>query len=313
MRFVRPSKLSKRDLIGLISPASSVEEQSILEKGIRYFEKQGYRVELGKNVGKYHGYLAGNDDERLDDLHNMFKNKNVKAIFCIRGGYGASRLLDKVNYKLIKANPKILVGFSEITSLQSAILEKTGLITFAGPMLYPDFFEDVSSFTEEFFWRILTSNKKIGRLDFPENEKLPGMTKGNASGKIVGGNLSVLHSLIGTPYFPNLKDKILLLEDIKELPYRIDRMLNHFRLINAFKNLRGIILGRFVDCFEHDPMKKTLTLGEVMEDYLGKMKIPIIYAFPHGHISDKITVPIGLNIKMNATKGFVEFTESAVK
>ena len=313
MRFVRPSKLTKRDLIGLISPASSVEEQSILEKGIRYFEKQGYRVELGKNVGKYHGYLAGNDDERIDDLHNMFKNKNVKAIFCIRGGYGASRLLDKVNYKLIKANPKILVGFSEITSLQSAILEKTGLITFAGPMLYPDFFEDVSSFTEEFFWRILTSNKKIGRLDFPENEKLPGMTKGNASGKIVGGNLSVLHSLIGTSYFPNLKDKILLLEDIKELPYRIDRMLNHFRLINAFKNLRGIILGRFVDCFEHDPMKKTLTLGEVMEDYLGKMKIPIIYAFPHGHISDKITVPIGLNIKMNATKGFVEFTESAVK
>ncbi len=313
MRFIRPSKLSKGDLIGVISPATSPDDHTVIERGVKYIEKLGYQVEVGKNVGKYHGYLAGSDDERLEDLHYMFKNKNIKAVFCLRGGYGASRLLDKINYKIIKSNPKIFVGFSEITSLQSAFLEKTGLITFAGPMIYPDFSDDVSPFTEEFFWRIISSNKKIGRLEFPDNAKLPGMTKGNTSGKIVGGNLSVLNSLIGTAYFPNLKDKILLLEDIKELPYKIDRMLNHLRLTNAFKNLRGILLGRFVDCFEHDPMKKTLTLGEVMEDYLGKMKIPIIYAFPHGHITDKVTVPIGLNIKMNATKGFVEFSESAVK
>jgi muramoyltetrapeptide carboxypeptidase len=313
MRFIRPAKLSKNDLIGLISPASPPNEQTTVEKGVRYLEHLGYNVEVGKNVGKFHGYLAGSDDERIEDIHYMFKKKNIKAIFCVRGGYGASRLLNKIDFKIIKANPKIFVGYSEITALQSAILEKTGLITFAGPMIYPDFFDEVSPFTEEFFWKIITSNKKIGRLDIPENDKIIGMTKGTSSGKIVGGNLSVLNALIGTPYFPNLKDKILILEDIKELPYKIDRMLNHLQLSNSFKNLRGIILGRFVDCFEHDPMKKTLTLGEVMENYLSKMKIPIIYAFPHGHIKDKITVPIGLKVRMNATKGFVEFMESAVK
>jgi muramoyltetrapeptide carboxypeptidase len=313
MKFIRPQKLSKNDLIGLISPASPPDEQSVVERGVRYLEKLGYNVEVGKHVGKVHGYLAGNDEERVEDLHYMFRSKNVKAIICVRGGYGASRLLNKIDFKIIKANPKIFVGYSEITALQSAILEKTGLITFAGPMIYPDLFDEVSSFTEEFFWKVITSNKKIGRVEIPEQDKIIGMTKGSSSGKIVGGNLSVLNALIGTQFFPNLKDKILLLEDIKELPYKIDRMLNHFQISNSFKNLRGIILGRFVDCFEHDPMKKTLTLGEVMENYLSNMKIPIVYAFPHGHIKDKITIPIGLKIRMNATKGFVEFMESAVK
>jgi len=313
MRIIKPLRLLKGDTIGIISPASSPDEQSVIEKGVKYFEKLGYYVEVGKNVGKYHGYLAGSDEERLNDLHYMFSKKAIKAIVCIRGGYGACRLLDKINYKLIKSNPKIFVGYSEITALQSALLEKTGMITFAGPMIYPDLSDDVNPFAEEYFWRLITSNKKIGKLKLPENGKLPAITKGQAAGRIVGGNLSVLHSLIGTPYFPNLKSKILLLEDIKELPYRIDRMLNHLRLTNSFKNISGIILGRFVDCFEHDPMKKTLTLGEVIEDYFMNMKVPIIYAFPHGHITDKITVPIGLNVKMNATKGFVEFTESAVK
>lgn len=313
MRFIKPARLKNGDLIGLISPASSPEEQNAIERGVRYLRGIGYQVEVGKNAGKYHGYLAGTDEERLDDLHYMFKKKDVKAIICLRGGYGASRLIDKINYKLIKSNPKIFVGYSEITSLQVAMLQKTGLITFAGPMIYPDFYENISPFTEEFFWRILTSNKKIGRLKYPENQKLPAIVTGTTSGKIVGGNLSVLHALIGTPYFPNLKDKILLLEDIKELPYRIDRMMNTFRQTNVFKVIRGIILGRFVDCFEHDPVKKTLTLGEVMEDYLGKLKIPIVYSFPHGHIKDKLSVPIGLHVKLNASKGFIEYSESAVR
>jgi muramoyltetrapeptide carboxypeptidase len=313
MRLIKPERLIKGDVIGVISPASSPLDPVNLDSGVNYIEKLGYRVEVGKNVGKVNGYLAGSDEERADDLNSMFKNKNVKAIICLRGGYGAFRILDRINYKLIRNNPKIFVGFSEITALQTAILHKAGLITFAGPMVASDFANGVSSYTEELFWRLLTSNKKLGRLRYPDQSKLSGITKGSATGRILGGNLAVFNALIGSPYFPLLKDRILLLEDVAELPYKIDRMFNQLRMIKVFTKVKGIVLGRFVDCYEHDPMKKTLTLGEVMEDYLNELNIPVVYTFPHGHIKDKVTVPIGINIKMNATKGFIEYNEGAVK
>jgi muramoyltetrapeptide carboxypeptidase len=313
MRIIKPAKLKSGDVIGIIAPASAPVDPTKLENGIRYIEKNGYRVELGNNVSKINGYLAGTDQERADDLNAMFKNKNVKAIFCLRGGYGASRILDKINYKLIRSNPKILVGYSEITALQLAILQKSGLVTFAGPMVATDFGNGITPYTEDFFWRIISSNKKIGRLKYPDNEKLVSITKGGASGRIIGGNLSVLAALTGTEYFPDLKGRILMLEEVDELPYKVDRLLNQLRLLKVFKQIKGIILGRFVDCYEHDTSKRTLTLGEVMEDYMKDLKIPVLYTFPHGHIKDKVTVPFGINIKMNAAKGFVEYLEGAVK
>ena len=313
MRLIKPEKLKKGEVIGIISPASSPLDPSKLASGVKYLEKLGYRVEIGKNVGKVNGYLAGTDQERTDDLNSMFKNKNVKAIICVRGGYGAFRILDRINYKLIRNNPKIFVGFSEITAIQNAILHKVGLITFAGPMVASDFANGLSSYTEEMFWRVITSNKKLSRLKYPDQTRLSAITKGSTTGRILGGNLAVFNALIGSPYFPLLKDRILLLEDVAELPYKVDRMFNQLKMLKVFNKVKGIVLGRFVDCYEHDPMKKTLTLGEVMEDYLNDLKIPVVYTFPHGHIKDKLTVPIGLNIKMNATKGFIEYTESAVR
>ena len=313
MRIIKPAKLKTGDVIGIIAPASAPVDPTKLENGIRYIEKNGFRVELGKNISKIDGYLAGTDQERADDLNLMFKTKNVKAIFCLRGGYGASRILDKINYKLIRSNPKILVGYSEITALQLAILQKSGLVTFAGPMVATDFGNEITSYTEDFFWRIVSSNKKIGRLKYPDDDKLVSITKGGASGRIIGGNLSVFAALIGTEYFPDLKGRILMIEEVDELPYKVDRLLNQLRLLKVFKQIKGIILGRFVDCIEHDTSKRTLTLGEVMEDYMKDLKIPVLYTFPHGHIKDKVTVPFGINIKMNASKGFVEYLESAVK
>lgn len=313
MNYIKPKRLQKGDVIGIISPASAPEDDNLITKGIRYIERLGYRTELGKNVGKARGYLAGTDEERVDDIHQMFKDKNIKAIFCLRGGYGAFRLLDKINYKLIRNNPKIFVGFSEITSLQMAFLHKAKLITYAGPMVVPNFSKDINPFTEENFWRLITSNKKVGKLKFSDSEKLPNINPGNVTGQLVGGNLAVFVSLIGTQFLPNLKDKILLLEDVSEFPYKIDRMMNQLRLNQTFKNVKGIILGRFVDCIEHDMTKKTLTLSEVIEDYLRGIKVPTIYTFPHGHIEEFVTLPLGIKIKLNATKGFVEITESCVR
>ncbi|NWF89683.1 MAG: LD-carboxypeptidase [Ignavibacteriaceae bacterium] len=312
MRYTKPKRLNKGDLIGLISPASTPDDLSRINSGTKYLEKLGYKVLVGANVGKNHGYLAGTDEERLNDLHSMFKNKLVKAIMCVRGGYGSPRLLDGIDYKLIKRNPKIFVGYSDITALQMAFLQKANLVTFAGPMLAVDFHDEVSPFTEEFFWDMITSPKKNGRIENPNNEKLYCLKKGGAKGQIVGGNLALLVSLMGTQYFPDVRNKILFLEDTGEAPYRLDRLFNQLRIAGVFDKVKGIVLGAFTDCKESDSSKKTLTLGEVIEDYFTRIKKPVVYNFQHGHIKDNITVPYGIRAKLNATKGFIEFLEGAV-
>ena len=312
MRIIKPKKLKPGDVIGIISPASSPDDLTKINRGVEYLEKLGYRVEVGKNVGLQEGYLAGTDQQRLTDIHSMFSNKIIKAIFSIRGGYGSGRLLDKINYKLIRNNPKIFVGYSDICALQMAFYSKCGLITFAGPMVAVDFHDEVSKFTEEVFWRTITSNKKIGRLSNPRNEKFYTLNKGRTSGRIIGGNLSVMTSLIGTEYFPKIKDSILILEDINEAPYRVDRMFNQLRLGKIFKQIRGIILGHFVNCVESNPETKSFTLNEVVIEYFQNLKLPVVYNVRHGHIKENLTIPFGIRCNMNATKGFIEIPENAV-
>ncbi len=312
MKIVKPKKLSKGDVIGIISPSSSPEDLSTINKGVQYLENLGYSVDVGKNVGKFRGYLAGDDNDRLTDLHNMFKNKNVKAVICVRGGYGSGRLLNKIDYKLIKDNPKIFVGYSDVTALQMAFLKKTGLVTFAGPMIAVDFCDSISQYTEEMFWALITSNKKYGKINLPNEEKIFGLTKGNAKGKFIGGNLATFTSLIGSDYLPSIKNTIPIFEDVGELPYKLDRMFNQLSLNNFFKEINGLILGTFHDCNEHDPAKKTLTLGEVISDYLSQLYIPVVYNFKHGHLKDNITVPFGIDVKINASRNTVEITENAV-
>jgi len=314
MKIVKPKKLKKGDVIGIISPASSTSDFTRIEKGVKYLEKLGYRVEVGENVGKNHGYLAGTDEERLADLHSMFKNKNVKAIINVRGGYGSGRLLDKIDYSIIKQNPKIFVGYSDITALQMAFLNKTGLVTFAGPMLAVDFWKDeVNGFTEEFFWNMVTSSKKIGKIINPDNENFYTLTKGRGEGNLVGGNLALLVSLLGTSFAPNFKNSVIMLEEIGEEPYRIDRMLYQLKYAtNNFKEVEGIIIGRFVDCYIKDKESPSLSLNDVISDYFEKLKIPVFYNVKHGHIEQNLTIPWGLKTKLNTSRNFIEIVESDV-
>lgn len=312
MRIIKPKKLQNGDLIGVISPASTPDDLSNIQNGVNYLEKLGYQVAVGKNVGKKRGYLAGEDSERLEDFHAMFSNKEVKAVFSLRGGYGSTRLLDKINYNLIRQNPKIFVGYSDINALQLAILKMSGLVTFVGPMVATDFAGEIDKFAEEIFWDVLTTSKKIGKLSNPHNEKFFILCKGRGEGRIVGGNLSILTSLLGTEYFPNFKDSILILEEVNEAPYRVDRMLNQLRLAKVFRQTKGVILGRFVDCYETDSTKKTLSLNEVISDYLVALKKPVIYNVKHGHVRDTITIPLGLKCKINSSRGFIEILESGV-
>ncbi|QQS37897.1 MAG: LD-carboxypeptidase [Ignavibacteriales bacterium] len=313
MKIIKPKRLRKGDTIGIIAPASSPDDLSKLEQSIRYFESLGYKIETGENVASSRGYLAGKDEERLSDFHAMFKSKKISAIFCARGGYGSGRLLDKIDYRLVRNNPKIFVGYSDITQLQSALLTKCGLLTFAGPMPVIDFGGQISTFTEERFWEMLTTNKKIGKLLQPENEKLFPIIKGDVKARLYGGNLSNIVSLIGTDYLPFIKDKILFLEETGELPYRVDRMFNHLRLAKMLSTSRAVLLGAFVDCHEHDYSKRSLTLGEVIQDYFSNSKNTVMYNLKHGHLKDNLTLPIGGLIKIHSARGYIEITEGLLR
>lgn len=313
MKIIKPKKLNRGDLIGVIAPSSPINNSEKINNAVKYFEAQGYPVLLGKSVFSEKGYLAGDDDLRLNDFHSMFANKNVKAIICLRGGYGSIRFIDKINFKLIRSNPKIFVGFSDITTLQLAILEKAKLITFAGPMISTYFgLDENENFIEEQFWDMITSNKKKRRIVNPNSEKYFVLNKGRAEGRLIGGNLTSLIALSGSRFLPTFDNSILLLEEISEPPYKIDRMFNMLRRQNIIKKAKGIILGRFIDCYEQDSDKKTLTLNEVILDYFANIRKPVIYNVNHGHVNNNITLPIGARCKINTTKGFFEILENVV-
>ena len=310
MEIIKPEKLNLGDVIGIISPSSPVSDKVKLDAGVSYFEKMGYRVKVGANAMKEWGYLAGTDEERAEDIHNMFLDKEVKLIICLRGGYGASRLLDKIDYSLVKNNPKIFCGYSDITVLQNAFFHKTGLVTFAGPMAGVDFYKEISKFTERNFWRAVTKSEPI-KLDSPKGERLKSYRNGIAEGRLIGGNLTLFSSLIGTEYIPDPEGKILFLEEVGEAPYRIDRMLNQLRLSGYFGKVNGIILGNFTECVESDPQRKSLNLEEVIEDYFVKnFHAPVIYNLNHGHITDNLTIPIGLYFRIDGNNCHVDFLES---
>lgn len=312
MKVIKPKKLVRGDTIGIITPASHVADATRIEKSVKYFESLGYNVEVSKTVTKGNGYLAGTDDERIDELHKFFSNKKINAIFCARGGYGAARLLNSIDYNIIKKNPKIFVGYSDITAIQLAFFVKTKLVTFAGPMPAVDFYDEINPYAEEYFWRILTSTKSPQKFTNPNNEHFYSLTSGIADGTLLGGNLCVLTSLAGTAFFPEFKNSILLLEEIGEAPYRIDRMINQLKMMSVLKKIKGVVLGRFLDCIETDTSKSTFSINEVIAHYFGTAKIPILYNVRHGHVKENLTLPIGLNVHINSTKKTMEIKEAAV-
>lgn len=309
MTILKPKALKKGDTIGIVAPASSHSSDDKLNSGIEYLEQLGYKIVLGKHTNDKIGYLAGSDKSRASDINNFFRDKNIKAIFCTRGGYGSHRILDRIDYNIIRRNPKIFVGYSDITALQIAIFKKTGLVTFAGPMVIPDLSEKLSVDSEEHFWKCLTSPSPIGVINMIKNPTLKVLTHGKVSGKIFGGNLSVLTALAGTPYLPSFKNSILIFEDIEERPYRVDRMLQQLKLAGLLNNLSGVILGDFSTCLPEKD-KPSLRLEEIFKSVL--KKIPIMMNFKFGHIRNSITIPYGINVKLDTKKREILFLESGV-
>lgn len=290
--MLRPSYLKTGDCIGVISLASSPRKEEI-QRAVLYLNEQGFKVKLGTYYDRKNGYLAGTDEERVKDLHEMFLDKNIKAVFCTRGGFGSGRLSEKINLEIIRQNPKIFMGYSDITYIHSLFNERCQLVTFHGPMLQPEFSQECIDESTIYSLDVL-QGKREWEIPMKQTKTI---VSGLAEGNLIGGNLTVFMSMFGTEDEPNLDGKIVFFEDIKEDPYKIDRMLNQFYLSRKWKNVRGFILGSFTEC---EPTgNHGIFVEEVLEHYFKKMNKPTIAELPIGHSIPNYMIPLNCPISMN--------------
>ena len=285
----------------------------LLEAGVRYLEGLGYRVKLGKHIFKTHGYLAGTDKERAQDLNSMFRDRRVHAIICARGGYGTPRLLPLLDYKAMQQHPKIFVGYSDLTAIQLAMFKHAGLITFSGPMVAAEMGRGIDPFTEENFWRIVSEPQPFGELQRPNDESYTPVTKGKVVGRLLGGCLSLIAPIAGTRHMPSLKNNILFVEDIGEVVYRWDRFFSQFRELGLLDSIGGFMLGQTTDCLPPEG-EATLTFDDLMRDFIKPLKVPALMGLDYGHGRVKHTMPIGARaeLEVSARRTRVTITEAAV-
>jgi muramoyltetrapeptide carboxypeptidase len=314
--LIKPRRLKPGATIGLITPATPTTDPDTLAKADRALKFFGFQVKVGKNVGRRAGYFGSSPDERLDDFHAMFRDTEVDAVFAMRGGYGSQHLLDRIDYDLIRRNPKIFLGYSDITAMHLAIHKYAGLVTFHGPNMLSEF----TDYTQQHFRRAMFEAKPLGALSNPPESNAirpahPTRTirSGTITAPIIGGNLTLISTLMGTPYEIDCRGKILLLEDVGEEPYRMDRMLTQLRLAGKFKDAVGVVVGECVDCDPSDfkpSLGSNFSLGEVLDAMLKPLSIPVFYGLTFGHTDDQLTLPLGVLATMNADQGTLEIKEA---
>lgn len=313
-KTIKPKRLTAGDTVAVIAPSSGVSQDEF-DKSIKNMTDLGFKTKVGKYTQALNGFLAGTDKERLEDLHWAFSDKEVSAVWCIRGGYGAGRFLPDIDYKLIKKNPKIFVGYSDITALHLAIYQNTGLVTFHGPVASSNY----SEYTKKHASNVLMNPSAPYKIELsPDNIAKEGkefrtevITKGKARGKLIGGNLSLLTALAGTPFaLKNTKGKLLFIEDVGERPYRLDRMFVQLKQSINLRELAGIALGVFTDC--NPPDDKSQTVIDVVKDHLANLGIPVIYGLSFGHIREQFTLPIGIEAELDTENATMTFLETGV-
>nr|WP_240986822.1 LD-carboxypeptidase [Acididesulfobacillus acetoxydans] len=310
--MVKPRALKKGETVGLVAPSGPVPKPEIVDAAVAKVLELGFNVKVGESCRGSYGYLAGCDEVRANDLNAMFADPLISGIISMRGGYGALRILDKLDYRTIARNPKVFVGYSDITCLHLAFNKMCNLVTFHGPMATTDMLPDFDAFSKESFLKAITANGPLDMLNNPSGEPIKCLTKGKASGPIVGGNLSLISALMGTPYEIDTKDKLLLLEDIDEHPYRVDRMLTQLRLAGKFAQCSGVIIGDWNNCVPEEG-KPSLSLMDLVEGIIAPFGKPAIYNFKAGHSQPKITVPFGVEAVLDADSCTLSIKKSAAK
>ncbi len=310
---LKPQRLRPGETIGVIAPAGPLNEMRLqqLERGVHYLFEKGYKVVLGHHVREQQGYLAGTDKMRSDDLNDMLRRPDIQAIFCARGGYGLTRILDRIDYKAAQNHPKIILGYSDITALQMALYAKAGLITFSGPMVAVELGGELQPLTEESMWSMLTTNDLHVLADNNLHYEKQTLSPGRSEGPLLGGCLSVLVSLLGTPYMPELRGAILLLEDVGEDLYKIDRYLSQLGNAGILDSVNGVLLGQFIN-IAADENEKPLELQHVLDYYFASLNVPVLGNFPYGHTQTKVTAPLGCRVLLDADEKSVRLLESCL-
>ena len=315
--ILKPKRLKAGDTIGLVCPAAPAFSKETVQIVAESMQALGFKVKYGKNIWKRYGYLAGTDEERASDINEMFGDSSVQGILCVHGGWGCARLLTLLDYQMIKKNPKVIVGYSDITALLLGIHAQTGLVTFHGPVGGSTW----NDFSVKYFKSVLMNAEKV-KYENPKSkgdnltqveDRISTINSGITKGKLIGGNLTVLSHIMESKYVPDFKKSIVFLEDVEEQPYSVDRMLNHLKLCGVFEEMAGFVFGKCTKCEPGTGSYGSLTLEDLWEDYIKPTKKPAFVGAMIGHINNKFTMPIGIEAEINADLGTIQFLESGVE
>jgi muramoyltetrapeptide carboxypeptidase len=312
--LLRPPRLKPRAAVGLIAPGGVLDD-AIIETCVRNLESVGFGVRLGRNIRAARGGYAGSVAQRLDDLHAMFGDRDVQAIWTARGGSGCTALLPYIDYAYVRRHPKILIGYSDVTALHLALFRQAGLVSFHGPVAWSTF----SSYSVEHMLAVLTSPQREYAMPLADESRETGKAQsaartirgGIAEGRLIGGNLSIVAALSGTPFAADFRRRLLFLEDVGEPPYRVDRMLTQLDQSIGFARAAGILLGIFQKSAppDRDP---SVTLDEVLDDHFASLRAPAVYGWSFGHVPQQMTLPVGVRARMDTANETVTLLEPAV-
>ncbi|MFH1440980.1 MAG: LD-carboxypeptidase [Candidatus Omnitrophota bacterium] len=308
-KIIKPARLQKGDTIGIVAPAWSFDPEAF-KKGVDKLKRLGFKIKYDRSIFSRHWSMAGHDKERAEQINRMFADKEVKAIFCAAAGYGSIRTIPYLKKRIIKNNPKIFLGYSDITILLAYLYKTANMVVFHGPVVADEIHERMNHITLDYLLHVITQVYPIGQLQFPN---LKSLKPGKARGILVGGNMSLIVNAIGTPYEINTQNKILYLEDIGEDLEVIDSYLMQLKLSGKLKKVKGIVFGRMIGCIAKEGEK--YTMRDVLNDMLHDVNVPIIYGFPSGHrdCGDiDITLPFGIYVTLDANDPKLIINEPAV-